>query len=204
MRLSSRLALLILLASVLLLSACSQDDPYANEPEQKKQMLAQQRALFDRHFAQWQASPLQNYTFTRSIECKCQEQRDLVISVVEGRVADAYYLNQGTENEATSKEKAKKFSTINDFFHMIDFAIKHHYDHVEASYDSDYGYPTAMNFVVNNQAKSDGVNYRIHDFNIRYTISFPPITAQPSTTNSEIQQPVTKPKTSAKPENKAD
>jgi hypothetical protein len=68
---------------------------------------------------------------------------------------------------------------------MIDFAIKHHYDYVDASYDKDYGFPTAMNFIVNNQEKGDGVSYKIHDFNIRYTISFPPINSKPVAKASE-------------------
>lgn len=176
----TQLLLSLLLFS--LLGACgnrNNETAYHDSPEKQK-MLEQQRALYESNLAHWKATGLMNYEFTRSIDCDCEDKRDMVVSVVDGKIARAYYSNgEGNVNEGVSSNKLNAYVSINDFFKMIDDSIKRHYDVIDTQYNKEYGFPDSIHLLQNKDNKQTGIGFRVSKFNIRYTISFPPIQKQP-------------------------
>jgi len=172
----TRLSARCLFPLVIFLVACSANDNQSgfNDSPEKQKMLQQQRELFLANREKWRAANLLNYEFTRSIDCNCEDKRDMVVSVVNGQVDNAYLNNgSGKVNEGVSQRKLNEYVAIADFFKMIDNAIKHHYDVIDIQYDKEYGYPATMKLLQDNSKSQNSIGFRISNFNMRYTISFP-------------------------------
>lgn len=180
----TRFKLPLIFLFLFFLVSCNSDQGktrYNDSPEKQK-MLQQQRDLYQSNLARWKTVGIMNYEFTRSIDCDCEDKRDIVVNVVNGRVDNAYLVNgKGNVNEGVGGKKLKEYVSIEDFFSMINNAIDHHYDDVDVKYDKDYGYPAKINLVpstqsdLNNTGKEIKIGFNISNFNIRYTISFPPV-----------------------------
>jgi len=182
----TRLSLLVIIP-LLFISACKgeHDDINLDSPEKQK-MLQYQRDQYQSNLARWKTVGILNYEFTRSIDCDCEDKRDMVVSVVNGRVDNAYFVNnKGNVNEGVSGSKLKDYVSIEDFFKMIDSAIDHHYDNVDVQYDKEYGYPAVMRLMQNKQQAQNRIGFSVSHFNIRYNISFPPLQ-----TTTSSKQPV--------------
>ena len=176
----TQLLLVLLLISVLSACETSNNEPTYHDSPEKQKMLEQQRALYESNLAHWKSTGLMNYEFTRSIDCDCEDKRDMVVSVVDGKIARAYYSNgQGNVNEGVSSNKLNAYVSINDFFKMIDDSIKRHYDVIDTEYNNDYGFPASIHLLQNKDNKQAAIGFRVSKFNIRYTISFPPIQKKP-------------------------
>lgn len=171
---------LLVLIPLLFLFAChsaDQENTTQDSPEKQK-MLRYQRDQYQSNLARWKSVGILNYEFTRSIDCDCEDKRDMVVSVVNGSVDKAYLVNgKGNINQGVGATELKDFVSIEDFFKMIDKAIDRHYDNVEVQYDKEYGYPSMMRLTQNKQQDQNSIGFSVNHFNIRYTISFPPTPA---------------------------
>jgi len=169
-----RLSALLPTLAIMSLMACGDTSQYHDSAEKQK-MLQQQLELFNTHKAKWRAANLLNYEYTRSIECNCEDQRDVVVSIVDGQVDNAYFNNgSGKVNESLIRSKYNEYVNIEDFFRMIKNAIQHHYDVIDIKYNEEYGYPTDMKLVQDNTKTQNAIAFHIGEIKMRYTISFPP------------------------------
>ncbi len=133
------------------LSSCDGDGDIANTFQKAK--LEENKSL-------WESQDISSYRFTYRVSCFCYWEDDVVVSVVNGDITGAFYLNSGLY---LNEQELSNLYTITDIFDLAGGFIDENKGKLQITYNKDYGYPEVIDYDVKKEA-DNWVAYRLWDF----------------------------------------
>ncbi|GEM_PF-3288431 len=123
------------LASIVLLTACSDDNSLS------------QQATLSKNQNQWQAHAITDYKLTLRQSCYCARAGTHEIYLASGEVVEAYYTGLGNDAERESLDKSEYPSllNVNKLFSLVSTQIESGYL-TQVSYDSEFGFPLTIEY----------------------------------------------------------
>lgn len=109
----------------------------------------------------WSDSHLSHYKFTYQIGCFCLPREDVVISVNDGQVVEAFNTPSGTY---LNQETLTGLPTVEVLFAKAQEAIDKHAYSLSITYNPQYGFPEHISIRWSKDVPDDGVDYFIKDF----------------------------------------
>lgn len=142
-----------LLLGALLVAGCGGSSDSSKETDQSQ---------LDKNERLWEASSVDGYQYTIHTSCFCFPEEDVVVLVVDGEVASAFYTPSGV---FLSGDRLAATRNIEGLFDLIqNIIIDDIDDDLEVEYDETFGYPSRININISQQASDGGVTYTIFDF----------------------------------------
>ena len=139
-----------LIALSLLVLGCGDDD----EPQRPPDAYYAARNT-------WSAHALGNYQFTLRQVCFCPHESPIVVTVADGKLAGATYVDTG---EAVAAARQAQLPTIDGLFDLLANAYAGGADDVRVTYDGALGYPVSLRIDYDRAASDEEVGYNVSDF----------------------------------------
>lgn len=111
----------------------------------------------------WRESGVGSYTVTAQMTCYCPQElvQPIRLEVEQGTVVSSKGLELPLDN--LTEEGAQRL-TVEGLFRFIEEAERKEVETLEVSYDSNYGFPTFINYDGHAMIADDERQYRLSDF----------------------------------------
>ena len=120
-----------------------------------------EQAALDSNISLWGSANVSNYQYTYKAVCFCQIVEDIIVSVVDGEVSEAYYLSSGVY---LSEQERNDTYTIDELFVVIQDAIDAKVEKLDVTYNSSSGYPEYISIDYDKMIADDEITYLVKDF----------------------------------------
>lgn len=125
--------------AISLLFGCNDSDDDAIDPVDDSNKTTQE--LLDENQTKWANANVSTYSYTYRVSCFCIPEEDIVVNVVNDEVASAFFVPSGT---LLSADRLALQKTIDGLFGNIQTGIDEGYAKLEATYDSQFGFPVTI------------------------------------------------------------
>jgi hypothetical protein len=141
------------------ISACDDSGDSNETSSSTVDRVAAQQAL-DANIALWQRSSMASYQYTYLQQCFCPLRGDIVVTVVNGQVTEAFRLRDGTY---LSAQEIGGVFPIEGLFNKIQESINRNVYSLKVTYNATLGYPESIAIDQDARLVDDEVTYTVRD-----------------------------------------